>query len=224
MKFEIKHRFTGAILFSVEAKMLRLAVEAAIKSGTHLSYANLSHANLSGADLSGANLSGANLLYANLSGADLSGANLLYADLSGANLLYADLSGANLSGTMGVTKYITTPLYLLLDQPGLIRAYKLVNENSVGPYNGGITYEMGKSYEVGAANTDESVDCANGINLATLDWCLRRYKTGFKVLVAEFTAKDIAAIPIGSDGKFRVFRCTIVGEKDLKELGIRETQ
>ena len=37
--------------------------------------------------------------------------------------------------------------------------------------------------------------------------------------LAEFEAKDIAAIPIGSDGKFRVHRCTIVGEKDLAELG-----
>lgn len=37
--------------------------------------------------------------------------------------------------------------------------------------------------------------------------------------VAEFTAKDIAAIPVG-DGKFRVSRCKIVGEKDVAEYGL----
>jgi hypothetical protein len=78
MRFEIKNRFTGSIIFSLETASMKLCVEAAIKSG---------------ADLSGANLSGANLSWANLSWADLSGANL-----SGANLSRADLSGADLSG------------------------------------------------------------------------------------------------------------------------------
>jgi hypothetical protein len=36
-----------------------------------------------------------------------------------------------------------------------------------------------------------------------------------------FTAKDIAAIPT-SDGKFRVHKCSIVGEKDLKEIGLED--
>ncbi len=106
--FEIKHKTTGAILFKVEAKTTRIAVELAVKSKANLSKADLSGANLSGANLSGANLSGANLSGANLSGVDLSGvdlfwANLSKADLSGANLsgvdlFWADLSGANLSG------------------------------------------------------------------------------------------------------------------------------
>ena len=69
MKIEIKHRFTGKILFSVETDSWRLAVEAAVRSR-----ANLSGANLSGADLSGANLYGANLTGANLTGAYLYGA------------------------------------------------------------------------------------------------------------------------------------------------------
>ncbi len=111
--FEIKHRFTGAVLFKLETESLKLCVEAAVKaganlsgadlsraylSGANLSRANLSRAYLSGADLSGADLSGANLSGANLSGADLSRANLSRANLSGAYLSGADLSGANLSG------------------------------------------------------------------------------------------------------------------------------
>jgi len=49
---------------------------------------------------------------------------------------------------------------------------------------------------------------------------LREWYVGRRILVAEFTATDIAAIPVGSDGKFRVFRCRIVAEKTLAELGL----
>jgi hypothetical protein len=42
------------------------------------------------------------------------------------------------------------------------------------------------------------------------------------VFVVEHTAADIAAIPIGSDGKYRVRRCTVVAEKTLEELGIAQ--
>ena len=96
MKFEIKSRWNGAVLFSIETDSLKLAVEAAVKSraylsGAYLSGADLSRAYLSGADLSGAYLSGADLSRANLSRADLSGAYLSRAYLSGANLSGADL-------------------------------------------------------------------------------------------------------------------------------------
>ena len=107
MLFEIKSRFDGRVLFSLECGSLKLCAEAAVKSranlsranlsGANLSRANLSRANLSGANLFGANLSAANLFDANLSGAHLFGANLSRANLSGANLSGANLSGANLS-------------------------------------------------------------------------------------------------------------------------------
>ena len=61
MKFEIKHRSSGELLFSIETDTWRLAVEAAIKQK-----ANLRYANLSCADLSSANLRSADLRYANL--------------------------------------------------------------------------------------------------------------------------------------------------------------
>ncbi|MFA7100687.1 MAG: pentapeptide repeat-containing protein [Bacilli bacterium] len=96
MKFEIKHKITGSILFSIETSSWKLAVEAAIKSKTNLRYANLSYANLSYADLSYADLRYANLRYANLSYADLRYADLRYANLRSANLSSADLSSANL--------------------------------------------------------------------------------------------------------------------------------
>lgn len=51
MKFEIKNRFSGELIFSIETDSWKLAVEAAIKAKSNLSYANLSSANLRYADL-----------------------------------------------------------------------------------------------------------------------------------------------------------------------------
>ena len=160
MKFEIKHRPTGSVLFSLETESMKLCIEAAVKSG------------------------------------------------------------ANLYRAEGVNKYRCTPLLMLIDQPGKIRAYKLVKKNGEGPYNGGIIYEVGKSYSVDDANCDDKEQCAAGINLATLDWCMKNWHDGYRILIAEFEEQDIAAIPTATDGKFRVHRCTIVGEKDLKEIGL----
>jgi len=103
MIFEIKHCFTGAVLFSLKCESLKLCVEAAVNARANLRGAYLSGANLIGAYLSDANLSGANLSDANLSGANLRsaylrGAYLGGANLSGANLIGAYLSDANLSG------------------------------------------------------------------------------------------------------------------------------
>jgi len=219
VKIEIKHRFSGSVLFSLKTESIKLCVEAGIRAGANLSSANLSYANLSSADLRYADLSYANLSYANLSSADLRSADLRYADLSYANLRSADLRYADLSYAKNINKYLVTPIRMLFDQPAKIRAYKLVNSENVGPFNGGIIYLKGKSYSV-KANTDENKQCAAGINLATLDWCMREWREGYKILVVEFTAKDIAAIPTATDGKFRVSKCKVVGEKDLKEIGL----
>jgi hypothetical protein len=211
MSFHILSRYSQSVLFaSASASTIAEAVAEALAS----------RANLSRADLSGANLSGADLSRANLSGADLSRANLYRANLSGANLSGANLSGTNLSGATGVSAYASTPLMMLMDQPGKIRAYKLVNADGVGPFNGGIKYEVGKSVEVADANTNASDHCAAGINVATLDWCIKEWRDGYRILIVEFEAKDIAAIPIATDGKFRIFRCDVVAEKDLASIGV----
>ncbi len=74
---EIKHRFTGAVLLTVEANIL-------------------AGADLAGADLAGADLRGADLTGAYLADAGLPGAGLTCADLTCADLTCADLRGANL--------------------------------------------------------------------------------------------------------------------------------
>jgi uncharacterized protein YjbI with pentapeptide repeats len=98
MKFEIKHRFGGSVLFSLETENIKLCVEAAVKGEADLRGADLYEANLRGADLREANLRGADLYGADLYGANLRGANLRGADLREANLRGADLYGADLRG------------------------------------------------------------------------------------------------------------------------------
>src|SRR3990167_9180015 len=192
--------------------------------GADLQGADLQGADLWRADLRGANLQGADLQGANLQGADLWRADLWRADLWRADLRRADLQGADLRGAKNFNKYTTTPLYGMLDQPGKIIAYKIVNNRNEGIYNGGLVYTIGATIEEKGADTNEFKNCGEGINLATLDWCMREWKPGYKILLAEFTKEDIACIPVGSDGKFRVYRCRIIGEKNLKESGLLEAK
>ena len=81
MKFEIKHRYSGELLFSIETETMKMAVEAAIKQKADLNYADLNYADLRYANLRSANLRCADLRYADLSSADLNYADLNYADL-----------------------------------------------------------------------------------------------------------------------------------------------
>ena len=116
MKFEIKSRWTGAVIFTADIDCddgashsinLGFAVKVAVNANADLAGANLAHAYLARADLAGADLAGADLAGANLAGADLAGADLAGADLAGADLAHAylahaylaraDLAGANLA-------------------------------------------------------------------------------------------------------------------------------
>jgi hypothetical protein len=112
MKYPIKNRYTGVVIFDAEINCsadadegikLGLAVRLAIKArayleGANLARANLARANLADANLADANLEGAYLEGANLARANLEGANLEGAYLEGANLARANLEGANLEG------------------------------------------------------------------------------------------------------------------------------
>jgi hypothetical protein len=166
--------------------------------------------------------SGANLGDANLSGANLSDADLGDANLRDANLSDANLGGANLRGAKGISPERASPLHLYRYQlPGVeMVAFKLVNARGEGPFNGGIVYTPGETVSVENADTDVLTDCGAGINVATLDWCLREWRDTYRILRVAFTVGDIAAIPTASDGKFRLHRCRVVDEVDLVALGL----
>jgi hypothetical protein len=247
-KIKITRWTDNSVIYETETNNIREALEGANLKGTDLRWANLKGANLKRtylgwADLKGANLKGADLRgtylgwadlrwadlrWADLRGTDLSGAdlreaNLEGANLKGANLSGADLKGADLRGAEGINKYLTTSLYLLQDQVSPIRAYKLVDNKNEGIYQGGLKYIIGETVEGHDFNNDEEQDCGAGVNLATLDWCIRLWRPNYKILVCEFDPQSDLCIPISSDGKFRVRKCKVIAEKSLAELGLIES-
>ena len=219
MKFEIKNRWTGNVQFTAEIEADD-QTPVSIKIGMAVKWALSAGAYLTGADLTGAYLARADLTGAYLTGANLTGANLMGADLARADLANANLMGANLMGATGVNPYACTPLLMLLDQPGKIRAYKLVNQKNEGIFNGGLEYKVGESVSVKNADIDPNKLCGAGINVASLDWCIKEWHAGYRVLLVEFEAADIACIPTATDGKFRLHRCDVIGEVDLTKIGL----
>ena len=186
--------------------------------GANLWDANLQGANLQGANLQDANLQGANLQDANLWDANLQGANLQDADLQGANLWDANLWDANLQGANSLTKIHQSNLAILKQQKGKLIAFKYL-KGSTSPYQNQ-EYKIGETYESDEYSGDERVLCAKGLNVATLDWCLRDTNCDLTkaYIEVEFDAKDIVAIPYNSDGKFRVKKLTVIREIPKEEL------
>ena len=79
--FEIKNRWTGAVIFARECETLRQCVEEAVLSGS-----DLRGSNLRDSDLRDSNLSGSNLRDSDLSGSDLRDSDLRDSNLSGSDL------------------------------------------------------------------------------------------------------------------------------------------
>ena len=197
-----------------EADLERANLEGADLWGAKLRRANLEGANLEVANfeeaiLEVANLTEARLEEANLWRADLKNADLEGANLEGANLREADLNGANLTD---VENFPFPDLNILRSQKGKVRAFKVVNRKNEGVFQGGIKYEIGKTVEEDDYDPDERVLCSRGLNVATLDWCLKNKGVDDKILVVEFYTEDIVAIPYATNGKFRVKKCKVVEE------------
>ena len=101
VKFEIKNRYTGSVLFEYEKEdnTLKETVEQAIKEGADLRGANLGGANLGGADLEGANLEGADLR-----GADLEGAYIYVCDSDDALVIKDEVEKFEKNAGIKITK------------------------------------------------------------------------------------------------------------------------
>ncbi|MCA3246991.1 MAG: pentapeptide repeat-containing protein, partial [Azospirillum sp.] len=101
--FEIKNRWTGAVIFTAALAAELKTRARSVQLGAAVKLALATRANLTGADLTDANLTRADLTRAdltraNLTDADLTRANLTDADLTDANLTRADLTRADLTG------------------------------------------------------------------------------------------------------------------------------
>ena len=123
------------------------------------------------------------------------------------------------------------PLLMLLNQPGKLRVYKVVTlkygSPTAGRYLSVVTYKPGAKVEVLNANSDVDETCGAGVNVATLDWCIREYGLSRKenqanhlIIEIECTANDIACIPTASDGKFRLHRGRVRRVVPYEELGL----
>ena len=203
---EIRSWWDGKVLYTAKDADLR---------GADLRDANLRHADLRDADLGHADLRLADLRDADLRDADLGHANLRHA-----NLRHADLRDADLRDAEGFSPHRVNDLLILLEQPGKIQAYKLVDGEYRSPIqtSGKLIYEIGATVEA-KADPNPNRQCAAGLNIATLPWCLANWQPGHRVLIVEFTKKDVAAIPVG-DGKFRVSKLRVV--KEIPEARIHE--
>jgi hypothetical protein len=204
VKIQIKHYLTGNILFEYESEnnTIKETLLEALKSD---------------ADLRGANLRGANLRGANLYGADLRGANLRGANLRGANLYGADLRGAK-----NILNYLRNDLNILKMQENELIAFKYVNKDLLSPTSDKkIKYEIGETIEEKDFNNDEKELCGSGLNVASLEWCLRENNGNtddYIYLKVKFRPEDIVAIPYFTNGKFRVKKLTVISKLTKKEL------
>jgi len=159
MRFEIKQRFSGAILFELETESLKLCVQAAVEKKAYLRGADLRGAYLRGADLRGADLRGAYLRGADLRGAYLRGAYLRGADLRGAYLRGADLGGADLRGADLRGAYLRgADLAAQLGQPNGWHAWTYVSKEGAQRVAVGcrdFTFEEGRAYWAGKEDRRE---------------------------------------------------------------------
>ena len=150
------------------------------------------------------------------------GANLRGANLQEANLRGANLRGANLWGAKNLSPIYQSDLSILKYQKGKIKAFKFLEGDKSPMHEDKITYKVGKTYllKQDKCDFDEYVLCGAGLNVATLNWCLR--ETGCNLdktyIEVEFTANDIIAIPYNSDGKFRVKKLKVIKKLTKKEL------
>ena len=163
-------------------------------------------------DLSGSNLSGSNLR-----GSDLSGSNLSGSDLSDSNLSGSNLSGSDLRNIKYKEPLFLPSLYSLkLLPPTTKLIFWKYLRNGKSPYQNA-DYKVGKTYSVKKFNTDEIADCGEGLNVATIIWCLKDNSEANEFLKVEFQAKDIIAIPFTTDGKFRVKKLKVLKKYTRKQ-------
>lgn len=188
MDVKIKNRFTDKVIISGNYT----SIKDALKQNRG--------ADLRSADLGGADLRGAYLRGADLRGADLEGADLRDADLRGADLLLA-----------------LPDLYALKGQPpDTTLVYWKYLYDGKSPYQNS-AYEVGEEYTFEQCDDNEYKACGVGGNVATLSWCLRDAQPHAEFIEVEFQVKDIVAVPINTDGKFRVRRLRVLKKYTREE-------
>lgn len=173
----------------------------------------------------GAILNGVDFRGVDLSFADFTGAELKRTNFTGARLTGAKLSSADTSQAIGLATTSTEAFEIETGADGTLLGYKLVDENFQGIFyrDQAMFYRVGAFVQAKKVQRDPFSLCGEGINLATIAWCQATRKTlspklqkGSQIVVAAFTKGDLAVIPKGSTGKYRVERCLVL--RTLEEL------
>lgn len=191
--------------------------------------ASFERASLHHADFTDAKLRRAVFRRADLTGADFCGAELHDTDFTGAVLARTCFEEAKLYNVTGLNPHMIQPLYSMKTLPPdtTIVAYKLTNKEAKGIYYGNIAYVVGKTVTEERYLSDEGHPCGAGISLGTLQYCLNVLQQSFlemspaaqyRVFEVHCTPEDIVAVPWTGNGKFRVWRCTVVRELSLDDL------
>ena len=138
--------------------------------------------------------------------------------MRGSDLSYSDLSDTILEGINWLAYIGITP-----NEKGFAYAYKITTKEGEGIYQGGINYTKGKVFSVDSVDKDVNEQCSYGINLATYRWCLEaKQTTSQRLFMFKFNVSDCVC-PVASDGKFRVRKCTKVGECDWKGVPMKQS-
>src|SRR3990167_3565139 len=137
----------------------------------------------------------------------------------GANLRGANLRGANLRGAKNLSPLYWDNLNILRMQKGKLRAFKYLNGDESPIDDKKLTYKVDKTVIEKDYDDSDLVSCSKGLNVATLEWCLREGNIESNNFIeVEFKASDIVAIPYNSDGKFRVKKLKVIRKIPKAEL------
>ena len=131
----------------------------------------------------------------------------------------ANLRGANLRGAKNLSPLYWDNLNILRMQKGKLRAFKYLNGDESPIDDKKLTYKVDKTVIEKDYDDSDLVSCSKGLNVATLEWCLREGNIESNNFIeVEFKASDIVAIPYNSDGKFRVKKLKVIRKIPKAEL------
>ena len=97
MKIEIKHKFTGAVIFAYEKEKntIKDTIEEAVRLNVSLAFSNLAYSYLEYSNFENANFENCNFEYCNLKNCNLQNCNFESANFKNASLQNADFENCN---------------------------------------------------------------------------------------------------------------------------------
>ena len=172
---------SGAVLFSGNTTLIKVALEMAVRAhinlkGAYLEGAYLEGANLEGAYLEGANLKGAYLKSANLKGAYLKGAYLYGAYLGHRSILpdagniigWKKLKGGKIAKLLIQETTPRTSSYVgrkcRCAQAEILEIDGESTGDGVSIHDGKTKYEVGQIVQADKFDPNPAVECTNGIH------------------------------------------------------------